>query len=321
MKAYGAYTALVSGGFTFFADYFAKRIGFDEAVANVLEFDADNRLTGTVEKPIVDKHTKRNRLMALTAEKGLAPAQTMAVGDGANDLDMLQSAGLGVAIHAKPIVAEQAACPDRSWRPDRPALPAGLLRRRHRQIRHSKLTIMLETEKLILRQWTDADRAPYRAYCADPRVRQFYPSVLTTTETDAMIDRMAEAISRQGFGFFAAERKSDGAIIGDVGISPVPDYLTLKGAPRLEVGWLLGHEFWGQGFAPEAARACLDFAWDTLEAPDVVAFTAKVNTPSQRVMEKIGMARDADGDFEHPKVPQDTLIRSHVLYRIENPRP
>lgn len=108
MKAYGAYTALVSGGFTLFADYFAKRIGFDEAVANVLEFDADERLTGTVAKPIVDKTTKRTRLEALTAEREIIPALTMAVGDGANDLDMLMVAGLGVAIHAKPAVAEQA---------------------------------------------------------------------------------------------------------------------------------------------------------------------------------------------------------------------
>lgn len=109
MKAFGAYTALVSGGFTIFADYFAKRIGFDEAVANVLEFDETDHLTGTVSKPIVDKTTKRVRLEALTAERNIAPALTMAVGDGANDLDMLGVAGMGVAIHAKPIVAEQAA--------------------------------------------------------------------------------------------------------------------------------------------------------------------------------------------------------------------
>lgn len=107
MKAYGAYASLVSGGFTFFADYFAKRIGFDEAIANVLEFDGD-RLTGTVTKPIVDKNTKKNRLMALAAERGLELSQTMAVGDGANDLDMIGVAGFGVAIHAKPVVAEAA---------------------------------------------------------------------------------------------------------------------------------------------------------------------------------------------------------------------
>jgi phosphoserine phosphatase len=107
MKAYGAYTSLVSGGFTFFADFFGKRIGFDEAIANVLEFDGDN-LTGTVSKPIVDKTTKRTRLETLANEKGLSLSQTMAVGDGANDLDMIAIAGMGVALHAKPVVAAAA---------------------------------------------------------------------------------------------------------------------------------------------------------------------------------------------------------------------
>ena len=107
MKAYGAYTSLVSGGFTYFADYFGKRIGFDEAIANVLEFDGDT-LTGTVSKPIVDKATKRDRLMALAQERGLALDQTIAVGDGANDLDMIRIAGFGVALHAKPTVAAEA---------------------------------------------------------------------------------------------------------------------------------------------------------------------------------------------------------------------
>ena len=107
MKAYGAYTALVSGGFTFFADYFAKRIGFDEAIANVLLFE-DDALTGAVQKPIVDKNTKRDRLSALAAERNLPLSQTIAVGDGANDLDMIRIAGFGVALHAKPAVAAEA---------------------------------------------------------------------------------------------------------------------------------------------------------------------------------------------------------------------
>lgn len=107
MKTHGAYTALISGGFTFFADHFAKRIGFEEARANVLEFDGDV-LTGTVEKPIVDKDTKLHRLKELIAEKDISMEQTLAVGDGANDLAMLQAAGFGVALHAKPVVAAQA---------------------------------------------------------------------------------------------------------------------------------------------------------------------------------------------------------------------
>lgn len=107
MKAYGAYTALVSGGFTYFADHFAKRIGFDEAVANTLEFDGDV-LTGTVTKPIVDKATKLTHLQKLAKDKQIPITQTMAVGDGANDLLMLQGASLGVALHAKPAVAAEA---------------------------------------------------------------------------------------------------------------------------------------------------------------------------------------------------------------------
>lgn len=107
MKAYGAFTSLVSGGFTLFADYFAKRIGFDEAIANTLEFEGDV-LTGTVADPIVDRNTKRNRLLSLATELHIPIAEAMAVGDGANDLDMLRAAGLGVALHAKPFVAAEA---------------------------------------------------------------------------------------------------------------------------------------------------------------------------------------------------------------------
>ncbi len=107
MKAFGAYTSLVSGGFTFFADYFAKRIGFDEAMANMLEFDGD-ALAGTVADPIVDKSTKLSRLQTLAADHDIPMAATLAVGDGANDLDMIKAAGLGVALHAKPVVAAEA---------------------------------------------------------------------------------------------------------------------------------------------------------------------------------------------------------------------
>ncbi len=108
MKEYGAFCALVSGGFTLFADYFAKRIGFNEATANVLEFDENDRLTGQVAPPIVDSSTKVRRLEELRKKLGIQDQQTLAVGDGANDLPMLKEAGMGVALHAKPAVAAAA---------------------------------------------------------------------------------------------------------------------------------------------------------------------------------------------------------------------
>ncbi len=107
MRARGAHTILVSGGFTRFAEPVGTRIGFDRRIANVLEI-ADGKLTGTVTKPIVDSSTKETTLLGAMAELGLAPEQTMAVGDGANDLAMIRKAGLGVAYHAKPIVAAAA---------------------------------------------------------------------------------------------------------------------------------------------------------------------------------------------------------------------
>ncbi len=108
MKAYGAYSALVSGGFNLFADYFAKRIGFDEAVANRLEFDENDNLTGTVTPPIVDSESKVTHLNKLIRKLELLPNDTLTVGDGANDLPMLKAAGMGVALHAKPAIAAAA---------------------------------------------------------------------------------------------------------------------------------------------------------------------------------------------------------------------
>jgi phosphoserine phosphatase len=107
MKAYGAYTSLVSGGFTLFAQYFAERIGFDEARANTLIFWGGT-LSGTVAEPIFGRNAKLARLNELVAERGISVAETLAVGDGANDLDMIRAAGLGVALHAKPAVAAEA---------------------------------------------------------------------------------------------------------------------------------------------------------------------------------------------------------------------
>jgi phosphoserine phosphatase len=107
MKAHGAYTALVSGGFTVFTSRIGQMLGFDEDRSNILEV-ADGKLLGLVRDPILGKEAKQARLIALRTQLNLSPEETMAVGDGANDLDMLGEAGLGVALHAKPTVAAAA---------------------------------------------------------------------------------------------------------------------------------------------------------------------------------------------------------------------
>lgn len=179
----------------------------------------------------------------------------------------------------------------------------------------------LETERLVLREWRDADRPIYARYNADPIVRRFYKATLTPAETNELIDRFVAETAQDGFGFMVVERKSDGAMLGDVGISRMGPILVdvLRGHPEVEIGWLLGKEHWGQGYCPEAARACLDYAFGVLGLPEIVAFTSTANRPSMRVMEKIGMLRDPDGDFDNPFVPEGHPLRPHVLYRIANP--
>jgi phosphoserine phosphatase len=108
MRAAGAYACLVSGGFTLFADPIAAAIGFDESRANRLVVE-NGKLTGRVEEPVLGPEAKLATLHELTARLLLSPADTLAVGDGANDLAMLQAAGLGVAYRAKPTVAAKLA--------------------------------------------------------------------------------------------------------------------------------------------------------------------------------------------------------------------
>lgn len=108
MRGHGATCVLVSGGFTFFTERVARAAGFDREQANRLSHE-NGRLTGTVDEPILGQNAKLAALRSLRAELGLAPEDTIAVGDGANDLAMVRDAGLGVAFHAKPVVAEQAA--------------------------------------------------------------------------------------------------------------------------------------------------------------------------------------------------------------------
>ena len=107
MRAHGAYTALVTGGLTFFTGRVAPALGFHTVVANAVEI-VDGKLTGRVREPISGPATKRETLTGLAAKLGLALSETLAVGDGANDLPMVEAAGLGVAYHAKPVLSARA---------------------------------------------------------------------------------------------------------------------------------------------------------------------------------------------------------------------
>jgi len=172
---------------------------------------------------------------------------------------------------------------------------------------------VVETERLILRPWEERDRAPFAALNADPATMEFLVKMLTREESDQYIDRVRAHFEQHGFGFLAVEQKGNGAFAGMVGLAHVP--FEHHFTPSVEVGWRVARRFWGLGFAPEAAAACLAFGFETLRLPEIVAFTVPLNLRSRRVMEKIGMTRDAAGDFDHPRLPEGHPKRRHVLYR------
>ncbi len=176
---------------------------------------------------------------------------------------------------------------------------------------------MIRTERLILRPWRDADREPLAAITTDPEVMRFFGTTRAREQSDRWLDRVQAHFDTHGFGIWAVEAPGIAPLIGFVGLSAVPDIIPC--APAVEGVWTLGSAWWRRGYCTEAARAAMTDGFDRLGLPEIVAFTARVNTPSQGVMRAIGMTHDAHGDFDHPRLPQDSPLRPHVLYRRARP--
>ncbi|KQS04742.1 GCN5 family acetyltransferase [Sphingomonas sp. Leaf357] len=177
---------------------------------------------------------------------------------------------------------------------------------------------MIETERLILRRYDDArDRAAMRAMCDDPEVMRYLLPVPDDAAHDAMVARMDGYLADFGYTFWTVERRADGAILGVCGLKPgAPDTPI---ADAVEIGWRFARPHWGQGYAREAAQASLDWAWANLDCAQVVAITVQRNSASWGLMERLGMTRVRDGDFDHPLVPDDSPLKRHILYRIDRP--
>lgn len=176
--------------------------------------------------------------------------------------------------------------------------------------------IQIETSRLLLRQWKPADRAPFAAMNADPKVMRHFPALLGRAESDAMADRCQVLIEERGWGFWAAELKAGGTFIGFVGLhTPSP---SLPFSPCVEIGWRLAADYWGQGLASEAAWAVFETGFGTLDLSEILSFTAIENRRSRALMERLGM-RETE-EFEHPGVPVGHPLRRHCLYRLDRER-
>ena len=179
------------------------------------------------------------------------------------------------------------------------------------------MTGYIETERLYLRQWQASDFAIFAEMNADPEVMKYFPKLLSATMSDVIANKCQQLIKDNGWGFWAVSLKDCSeqihAFIGFVGLNQT--HADLHFAPCVEIAWRLRKEFWGQGYATEAARASLTFAFTELVLDEVVAFTAVINQRSQLIMERIGMT-DTQDNFYHPALDANHPLAEHVLYKI-----
>ena len=175
---------------------------------------------------------------------------------------------------------------------------------------------MIETGRLVLRRWRAEDAAPFHAMCQDTGVMRYLGPPMSRADAAATVTRMNAVADERGTCFWAVERRLDGAFLGFCGIKPGPAGTPIADAP--EIGWRLAREAWGQGYAREAAAACLADAWRRGEER-VFAITVPANERSWGLMIRLGMTRVAGGDFDHPAVGEGDPLRRHLTYAIDRP--
>jgi RimJ/RimL family protein N-acetyltransferase len=174
----------------------------------------------------------------------------------------------------------------------------------------------IETDRLIIRNWQERDRALFHEVNSDDAVMEFFAMRRNRKESDEMMDWLTAEIDRVGYGFTAIERKSDHACLGFCGLSP------LNLAPwfpqgTVEIGWRIAKRYWGEGYVTEGAKALLQAGFGALDLHAVVAIAVPENRRSTAVMDRLGMTRDMAADFDHPKVPDSApTLKRHGTWRL-----
>lgn len=176
------------------------------------------------------------------------------------------------------------------------------------------MSTIIETDRLILRTWTAEDAETYFQINQDHKVIEFLLGPLSMERVNDFISAANKHYHKYGYTLWAAELKKTGQLMGFIGLN----YTDWEShfTPAVEVGWRLGSQYWGKGYATEGAKASLDYGFKECGLKEIVSFTVPVNVRSIRVMEKIGLKRDINGDFIHPKLPADHPLSHHVLYRL-----
>jgi ribosomal-protein-alanine N-acetyltransferase len=172
----------------------------------------------------------------------------------------------------------------------------------------------LETERLLLRRWKSKDRLSFARINADPDVMEHFPAPLTAEESDQMVRRIDRQFEEFGFGLWAVEIKWAHKFIGFCGLA-VPTFQT-HFTPAVEIGWRFAKDQWGSGYATEAATAVLEFGFGDAGLDRVLSWTIPANRRSRQVMERLGMKRAPELDFDHPRFLHNERLKRHVVYQI-----
>jgi RimJ/RimL family protein N-acetyltransferase len=179
-----------------------------------------------------------------------------------------------------------------------------------------KGSFMIETARLILRPWRAADLPEFVRITNTPAVMEFLGGVQELSEFDATLTRVQACQAANGFCFWLVDLRADGSLLGYCGLK-IATAGPLTG--EIEVGWRLREDAWGRGYAREAASASLEWAWRNLDCARIVAFTVESNTRSWGLMERLGMRRRREWNFEHPALPPGHPLRPHITYTIDRP--
>jgi RimJ/RimL family protein N-acetyltransferase len=175
----------------------------------------------------------------------------------------------------------------------------------------------ISTERLIMRGWRESDLAPWAAMNADPQVRRYLGQLLTFEQASAWVLNFQDDLDRYGFGLWALEVRASGEFIGFTGLNTIDEELPFTG---VEIRWRLARSAWGHGYATEAALAALEYGFDTLGLPEIVAVTVAGNLRSRAVMERIGMTGDPAEDFDDADVEEGPLRRQVVYRKLRDPK-
>lgn len=176
---------------------------------------------------------------------------------------------------------------------------------------------MIKTTRLLLEPIDSDHLDALTAMNADPAVMAHFPAPLTKAESTAQLERLRAHWQNHNFGYCALIGRNSGEFIGFTGLAR-PNY-EMPFSPCVEIGWRLRRNYWGQGLAYEAARACLTWGFDTLALNEIVSFTARQNLRSQALMKRLGMVSSPAEDFEHPMLEIGHTLSWHVLFRLSRP--